>query len=73
MSAVWDGIEFPVFPLLLPAVIEEVLSNHVPGCHLLDRLLLLPDGVVGSPGVLTPQDHNFSCTVFIYSMYLVLL
>lgn len=36
--------------LLPPLVIQEVLSHHLPGCHLLDCMLLLPDGVVGSPG-----------------------
>lgn len=37
-------------PSSLISVIKEVLSHHVPGRHLLDRLLLLPDGLVGSPG-----------------------
>lgn len=32
------------------ADIQEVFPRHVPGCHLLDRLLLLPDGVSGSSG-----------------------
>lgn len=41
------------FSSSFPAVVKEVLSNHVPRCHLLDRLLLLPDGVVGSPGTST--------------------
>lgn len=31
-------------------VVKEVLPCHLPGCHRLDCRLLLPNGVVGSPG-----------------------
>lgn len=48
MLSGYDEILF--FFLLPPLVIEEVLSRYLPGCHLLDCMLLLPDGVVGSPG-----------------------
>lgn len=39
--------------ILALSVFKEVLPRHLPGCHLLDRVLLLPDGVVGSPGIYT--------------------
>lgn len=31
--------------------LSEVLPHHFPWLHLLDCFLLLPDGVVGSPGI----------------------
>lgn len=39
--------------ILALSVFKEVLPRHLPGCHLLDRVFLLPDGVVGSPGIYT--------------------
>lgn len=31
-------------------VIKEVLPHYIPGCHLLDCRILLPNGVVGPSG-----------------------
>lgn len=45
-----NKIEYWLSLLLRLSVVKEVLSHHLPGCHLLDCMLLLPDGVVGSPG-----------------------
>lgn len=43
--------------------LSEVLPRHFPRRHQLDRFLLLPDGVVGSPGTLHTHTHTLSQTL----------
>lgn len=58
-SSIWTSVKlnwlFTIgFPCL--SVIKEVLPHHLPGCHRLDCCLLVPNGVVGSPGRTISQD-----------------